>query len=207
MSTPSRVLILPGRGNSGPDHWQSHWEARHPSYRRVLQKEWDSPTLDDWLAALDAAIRADSRPTLLVAHSLSVSLVAHWAARRGASGASGGEADGEADDKTAAGHHPVVGALLVAPSDVEASGYPAGTSGFAPLPRTPLGFPAIVVASSDDPRVTTARASAFAEAWQARYVLAGAHGHLGSASLLGDWAFGAQLLEDLAVTAGVALPD
>ena len=30
------VLILPGLYNSGPEHWQSHWERAHPEFRRVL---------------------------------------------------------------------------------------------------------------------------------------------------------------------------
>ncbi|MGF6976089.1 putative alpha/beta hydrolase family esterase [Paraburkholderia sp. JPY465] len=175
-----RVLILPGRGDSGADHWQTHWENKHPAYRRVIQREWDNPRREDWVARLDAAIRDDPRPALLVAHSLSVSLVVHWAARHAG---------------------PVAGALLVAPSDVESDTYPPGTTGFAPLPTSPLPFPSIVVASTDDPRVTLPRAGAFADAWGSKFVVAGAYGHLGSASRLGDWPFGEQLLSDLAATA------
>ena len=33
----TRVLILPGLYNSGPDHWQSRWEAAHREFRRVMQ--------------------------------------------------------------------------------------------------------------------------------------------------------------------------
>ncbi|HXH94304.1 MAG TPA: alpha/beta hydrolase [Thermoanaerobaculia bacterium] len=28
------VLTIPGLWNSGPLHWQTHWEARQPSFRR-----------------------------------------------------------------------------------------------------------------------------------------------------------------------------
>ncbi|ABE36163.1 serine hydrolase family protein [Paraburkholderia xenovorans LB400] len=185
MTLDARILILPGRGSSGSDHWQSHWEAANPHYLRVQQDEWDSPVLDAWLPRLNAAIQAEAVPALLVAHSLSVSLVAHWASRYSG---------------------PVAGALLVAPSDVEAPSYPAGTSGFAPLPLRPLGFPAIVVASTDDPRVSVERARQFADAWGARFVLAGAYGHLGSASRLEDWPFGQLRLAELAKLAGVTLP-
>ncbi|MBD1551928.1 RBBP9/YdeN family alpha/beta hydrolase [Pseudomonas typographi] len=171
-----RVLILPGRGNSGEQHWQSIWESNHPAYQRVLQKEWDNPDLDDWVQALDAAINHDQTPVVLVAHSLSVSLVSHWAK-----------------------HHsgPVKAALLVAPSDVEAEDYPPGTVGFAPIPLQPLPFRTVVVASTDDPKVTLARAEQFAEAWGATLEIAGAHGHLGSAAELGAWDFGARLLRGL----------
>jgi predicted alpha/beta hydrolase family esterase len=39
----TRVLILPGLGNSGPDHWQSHWERGDAACRRVEQDDWDAP--------------------------------------------------------------------------------------------------------------------------------------------------------------------
>ena len=29
------VLTLAGLWNSGPQHWQTHWEARHPCWRRT----------------------------------------------------------------------------------------------------------------------------------------------------------------------------
>jgi carotenoid cleavage dioxygenase-like enzyme len=34
------VLIVPGWTNSGPEHWQSHWERAHPEWRRVEQADW-----------------------------------------------------------------------------------------------------------------------------------------------------------------------
>jgi predicted alpha/beta hydrolase family esterase len=172
-----RVLILPGRGGSGPDHWQSHWEQAHPAFRRVQQREWESPDRAEWVEALQAAVSESQRPTVLVAHSLSVSLVNHWAQQYP--------------------HGPVKGALLVAPSDVEAPAYPPGTTGFAPLPRQRLPFRSIVIASTDDPRVSLPRATEFAEAWGARLEVAGAHGHLGSASLLAAWPYGYGFLQEL----------
>lgn len=176
MTTSTRVLILPGRGNSGPAHWQSAWEAADASLVRVQQSEWDHPDRANWVASLDAAIHADDSPVVLVAHSLSVSLVAHWAAQHTG---------------------PVKAALLVAPSDVERDDYAPGTTGFAPIPLQPLPFRTIVVASDNDPRVTVERASAFADAWGAELKRAGAFGHLGSAENLGDWPFGKALLDEL----------
>ncbi|MHB8571229.1 MAG: alpha/beta hydrolase, partial [Metallibacterium sp.] len=37
------VLILPGLWNSGPQHWQTQWEARHAEWKRVLQRDWATP--------------------------------------------------------------------------------------------------------------------------------------------------------------------
>ena len=74
-------LILPGLGNSGVDHWQSYWSLAFRNASRVLQDEWDNPQLGPWLSRLDAAIAGGTRPAVLICHSLSCSLAAHWAAR------------------------------------------------------------------------------------------------------------------------------
>ena len=78
MTAP--VLIIPGLGGSGPEHWQSLWQARLPEARRVEQTDWDKPDRAGWIAQLDAAVAQSKRPPVLVAHSLSCALVACWAA-------------------------------------------------------------------------------------------------------------------------------
>jgi predicted alpha/beta hydrolase family esterase len=117
---------------------------------------------------------------VLAAHSLGCTLVARFADR--------------AAEATRAR---VRGALLVAPSDVDAPSYPKGTEGFAPMPLERLPFPSIVVASSDDEYVGLERARLFARSWGSRFVEAGAHGHLNSASRLGMWPLGQGLLDEL----------
>jgi predicted alpha/beta hydrolase family esterase len=170
------VLILPGLYDSGPEHWQSHWVAAHPDFRRVEQRDWTTPRAADWIANLDAAVRATGPDVVLVAHSLGCTLVSLWAA------ATGGV---------------VRGALLVAPSDTERPTYPPGTEGFTPMPLARLPFRSIVVASTDDPYVTLARAEHFAQAWGSEVVDIGPAGHVNSSSGLGAWPRGYALLEDL----------
>jgi serine hydrolase len=75
------VLIVPGLGGSGPVHWQSIWQTRNTSFRRVMQRDWDVPNLEEWLANLETVVREAEAPIVLVAHSLSCSLVAYWARR------------------------------------------------------------------------------------------------------------------------------
>lgn len=181
MPTETRVLILPGRGDSGDKHWQTFWERSHPNYRRVFQRDWDNPDVEEWVETLQQAITEDDSPAILVAHSLSVGLVAHWAARHAGPAYQG----------------PVKGALLVAPSDVEEPSYPPGALGFAPMPLVGLPFPSILVASTDDARVTLVRAQQFATAWGSRLLVPGAFGHLGSLAELGDWPYGYALLQEL----------
>lgn len=179
------VLVLPGRGGSGPDHWQTHWEAADASLVRVQQRDWDAPVRDEWVSTLIEALlaRVDNVDVVVVAHSLSVSLVSHLVAAW--------------PQLHPARRLPVRGALLVAPSDVEAASYPPGTTGFAPIPLARLPFRSIVVASSDDPRVTLERARRFADAWGAQFEVAGALGHIGSASQLADWPQGWRWLQAL----------
>ncbi|NVD35744.1 alpha/beta fold hydrolase [Marinobacter lutaoensis] len=78
-----RLLMLPGLGGSGPRHWQTLWASRQIGCRRFQPADWDRPDLADWLQALDEAIGECAAPVVLVAHSLSCLLVAHWALRPG----------------------------------------------------------------------------------------------------------------------------
>jgi predicted alpha/beta hydrolase family esterase len=91
----------------------------------------------------------------------------------------------------------VRGALLVAPSDVEAPNYPEGTDGFRPMPLERLAFSTIVVASRDDIWVDFSRAESFARAWGSRFVDVGDRGHINSDSKLGAWPEGQALLGSL----------
>lgn len=176
------VLILPGLGGSGPEHWQTRWQKLYPRHRRVVQLDWDRPEREAWLAALEAAIGAARERVVLVAHSLGCALVAHAATRPAAAR--------------------VKAALLVAPADVDSpSCTPAETQVFAPLPLQPLPFPATVVASETDPYVTLERARGFAAAWGANFVDAGPRGHLNAASGLGDWPAGRTILDALVARA------
>ncbi|MFV3130097.1 RBBP9/YdeN family alpha/beta hydrolase [Niveispirillum sp. KHB5.9] len=168
---PKPLAIIPGIGGSGEAHWQSHWQTGDPQTRRLDVPDWDRPDLGDWIAGLDRLVAGFMEPPLLVAHSLGCLLVAHWAGRA-----------------------PVAGALLVAPPDPSGPIFPAEAAGFGPVPRRPLPFPAIVVASSDDPYGSMAHAEGLAAAWEAELVMAGALGHINGASGLGDWVWGRQVL-------------
>jgi predicted alpha/beta hydrolase family esterase len=171
------VLLLPGYGDSGPGHWQSLWEASGPRFRRVVQRDWLEPRLDDWLAQLDRAVAACAAPPVLAAHSLACALVAHWVER-------GGRA--------------VRGALLVAPSDVEALAKVLdAVQSFAPVPLVRLPFPSIVVASDDDIYMPAERARACARAWGSRFVAIPGAGHITTESGFGPWPEGRALLEEL----------
>jgi predicted alpha/beta hydrolase family esterase len=136
---------------------------------------------------LRRGIEAADGPVVPVAHSLGCALVAHAAARWPSLIA-----------------RAVPAALLVAPADVDSPAHtPPETRGFAPMPRARLPFPATVIASADDPYVEIDRARAFAAAWGAAFVDAGAAGHINAASDLGDWPAGKACLEGLLARVGL----
>ena len=170
------VLILPGIGDSGPAHWQSLWQAANPGFQRVAQRDWEHPVCREWVATLEGSLQKMRGPVVLVAHSLGCLLVAHWAA---------------STTRT------VQGALLVAVPDPLGARFPVEAQGFAPLPRTPLPFPSVLVASSDDPYGSIPHAQACAAAWGSRWVNIGAAGHINAASGLGHWPAGQALLQTL----------
>jgi predicted alpha/beta hydrolase family esterase len=176
-----RVLLVPGGGNSGPLHWHTHWQADDPHIERVMQQDWTGGSREQWVGALDRHVRSSERPTILVPHSLGCIVVCQWAATRPASTG------------------PVVGAMLVAPADVDAEWPPEGSPyrNFRPVPFNALLFPAVLVASTNDPFLSLSRAREFTHAWQSRLELIGALGHIGSDSALGNWEHGRALLDEL----------
>ena len=173
---PPTILIIPGLQNSGPDHWQSHFERELEGCLRVEQSEWNAPVCDEWISVIDRAVQEHGDRAVLAAHSLGCTTVAHWAARY---------------------KRVIAGALLVGPSDVEAPTYPSGTTGFTPMSLERLPFPTIVVASRNDQFVTFERAQYFANCWGSELEDAGDAGHLNADSGYGPWPRGKELLRRL----------
>ncbi len=174
------VLIVPGLGGSGPHHWQTYLERSFPGVSRVHQDDWNLPDRAAWVDRLIAAVEA-SPGAVLVAHSLGCAVVAHAAAARP--------------------DLPATAALLVAPAEVDLE-YAASDSltGFGPMPCTPLPFRSIVVASTDDPFITLARARTVSDDWGAEFVEAGALGHINVDAGYGPWPEGERLLRRLITT-------
>ncbi|MEU4801957.1 alpha/beta hydrolase [Actinosynnema sp. NPDC023587] len=175
------VLFVDGWFGPDPGDWQELWARDLPGSARVGQDDWDVPERTAWVRRLDEAIAACDEPPVLVAHSLGVPTVVHWAAR----------------PRPAAGtDRRVRGALLVTPADVERNPDPA-IRGFAPLPVDALPFPAVLAASRTDRWMTPERARFFADAWGARFADVGEVGHLTVAEGPGPWDQGRELLDAL----------
>lgn len=168
------VLILPGLGGAGADHWQTAWQQAFPAMRRVEQSDWDRPAYPQWSARVSEAVSRSERPVVLVAHSLGTSLTMRWSFE---------------EPQLA---RKVAGAFLVAPTDRDRfDASPASpVRGWGPMILKRLPFPSMVLASLDDDRVAIERAQEFAAAWGSLFVPAGRLGHIGSAAKLGLWPFG-----------------
>lgn len=174
------ILLVPGLNDSGPEHWQTHWESRLDDCTRADLGSWDDPHRDAWADRLNQAIQRAGRPVILVAHSLGCHAVAWW---------------NELEQPGADG--PVLGALLVAPPEVEHDGVDPRLARFGPVQRAPLPFPSVLAASRDDAYIGFDRARRLARIWKSRFVDAGWLGHINADSGIGDWPFGQFLLRQL----------
>jgi predicted alpha/beta hydrolase family esterase len=90
----------------------------------------------------------------------------------------------------------VVGALLVAPGDVERVEMQHMLPSWSPIVRERLPFASTLVVSRDDPYCSFMRASALALAWGSQLVDVGACGHINAESNLGDWPQGHAFLKE-----------
>ena len=172
----TNYLIVPGLGNSDTDHWQTYFQNSGNNFYRVEQQEWDAPTCTDWIETIDRKVAEfDPATVVLVGHSLGCSTIAHWATKY--------------DRK-------IKGALLVAPSDLEAPQYTFPAIGFSPIPLDKLNFKTIVVASTDDIWVSIDRAKFFAEKWGSEFINIGNAGHINSASGHKNWDEGLAILKE-----------
>jgi uncharacterized protein len=173
----THYFIVPGLGNSGPEHWQTYFENSGNNFHRIQQKEWDAPVCNDWITKIDKSIEGyDPETVILIGHSLGCTAIAHWAVNY---------------------HNIVKGALLVAPSDIENPVYTFPAKGFSPIPLTKICFKTIVVASSNDPWVSPERSRYFADCWGSEYINIGNAGHINAATGYYKWLQGLEILKRL----------
>ncbi len=166
-SRDTDIVIVPGLGGSGPDHWQSRWQSKLPNAHRVEQRDWDNPLRPAWIAAITETVGRCERAVVVVAHSLGVIATVEAAAE---------------------GLIEIAGAFLVAPPADDAIGaIPAIDPAFVPVTRRRVNFPSILVGSRNDPYASIQETAELAEAWGAALVDAGEAGHINAASGHGPW--------------------
>lgn len=177
------VLFVPGLRDHVAEHWQTHLADEIPGSVTVEPLQVDRLSRDARVRALDDALAAIEGDVVIAAHSAGALMVANWALKP---------------------TREIRGALLVTPADVDnplPPGYPAfedlKANGWLPIPREPLPFPAIVVASRNDPLAQFEKVAGLARAWGAELHDAGDVGHLNPAAGYGPWPEALPLLEQL----------
>ncbi|WP_026623086.1 uncharacterized protein M728_001535 [Ensifer sp. WSM1721] len=169
----AHILIVPGYTNSGPGHWQTRWERKLSTARRVEQVEWSKPVREDWVARMVEEVNAAEKPVVVIAHSLGVATTVH-----------------------ALPHctRKIAGAFLVAPPEVANPNIrPKHLMTFGPYPRDPLPFPSIMIASRNDPFGSYEHAGDIANAWGSLLIDAGDAGHINTESGHGPWPEGSMV--------------
>ncbi|MBL9048726.1 MAG: alpha/beta hydrolase [Tabrizicola sp.] len=169
----TKTLIVPGLDGSPAPHWQNWWAATDPRALMVDLSDPARPSPTVWEAELASTILHHPN-CVLVGHSLGAVLIARiltkWPQLK------------------------VRAAMLVAPAETKGSDR---IGHFGQIPERPLGVPARLVASRNDPWMSFSRADKLAQSWEAVLVDLGHAGHINVASGFGPWPAGKWLRDDL----------
>jgi predicted alpha/beta hydrolase family esterase len=160
-------VLVPGRYDSGPEHWQSCWERCLPVWQRITLQNWQDPDVDRWVGAISRLTARSGKRAILVGHSL-----------------------GALASCCMALDHPdrVAGLMLVAPAE------PAKFEADDRVPACALGVPSVLVASHNDPFMSFRRAEHWARVCGSELVDLGEAGHINVEAGFGPWTYGLELL-------------
>lgn len=172
----TQILIAPGYGSSGEDHWQTYWEKEDNRFVRIEQKDWFQPSADEWAETIESYIGQASGEVVVVAHSLACIALVHWAQKTRLT---------------------LKGALLVAPPDANDEKLKHVIQGFSPVPMDLLPFKSIVLASTNDPYNSIDNTERFARSWGSDFINIGPKGHINAQSMLRNWPEGRIYLSKL----------
>ncbi len=175
-SSETSILVIAGYSGAaaiGEGHWQQRMVSKLSTAKIVEQDDWFYGSLSKAVAALVAAVKATDKPVVFVAHSAGCILVAHAVAALREAGVL----------------VRIKGAFLVAPpSQQELEKLePKIDAQMVKVPREPLPFVSIVIASSNDHFSTLEQSADIASAWGSDFVNAGEQGHINIDSGHGPW--------------------
>jgi uncharacterized protein len=171
-SSEASILCIAGHMGPGVDHWQRRLISKLSSARLVEQADWVHGSLSVAIDCLVDAVAVAEKPVVFVAHSVGASLVAHSVAALVARGVAAN----------------VRGAyLVVPPNEADLRAFHGIDPKFADVPRNPLPFQSLLVASRNDPHSSMEDSASLALAWGSVLVEAGEAGHIDHRSGHGPW--------------------
>ncbi|RHX85230.1 RBBP9/YdeN family alpha/beta hydrolase [Leptospira stimsonii] len=168
-----RTFLIPGISNSGPEHWQTHWEKLH-GFKRIQQEDWENPFYSVWEESLVRQIERTegSENSILIGHSLGCLLIA--------------KALGRLSNR-------IRGVFLVAPPDPNSAVFPKGLEEFGEFPQKSLGTQGLLLFSENDPYSKTEFSENLGKLWNLETINLGELGHINAQSQLGNWDSGFQI--------------
>ena len=124
------LLLVRGHDAVAARRWLADWQGRFPDAVAVELGLWDKPHRNTWVNKLNLAIQHAGRPVVVVTEGLACAALVWWA---------------EYERPSAQG--PVAGALLIDPPDVDRPGRDPRLAAFPSIPRSPLPFAAVLLAT------------------------------------------------------------
>ncbi|MBX3529817.1 MAG: serine hydrolase family protein [Rhizobiaceae bacterium] len=161
------ILFLPDGSQPPHDHWQSRWQQKLSTGRIVVPHVHHAPERGAWIDAVTDAVKGSTLPIVMVGHGhgifAAIAAVPHIMQR-------------------------VAGAFFAAPYDLGSEEAPMSSPhGWPTQIRSRLPFPAMLVASRNDPACSYETAEGLASGWGALLLDAGEAGHIDAESGYGPW--------------------
>lgn len=174
------IVNVPGYTNAGPAHWQTLLENKFFNFKRVTQQDWLNPVREDWIQGIEETVSQIEGDIILVGHSCGAVAIAQWA--------------------LACGSHKVIGALLVAPADIDSDTAIEAIHVQRPLPRAALPFNSKLIYSDNDEHSRAERSEQMGKEWGSDLILVKGASHFHTEAGFGAWPEAEQWIEQLAGT-------
>lgn len=163
------IILVPGLRDSDEYHWQSCWGRCFPFWRRISQRNWLEPDIENWISAIKRELATCPMPAILIGHSFGALASCRLVQTQSVN---------------------VVGIVMVAPAEPSFFGLEDAVS-----PKK-LPVPSIIFASQNDPLLPYKRAMFWAECWGGDLIDIGEAGHINAESGYGEWDYGLERLTE-----------
>ncbi len=157
------VILVPGLRDSDEYHWQSCWERRFPFWRRITQRNWIEPDIENWVSAIKRELVMCDLPAILIGHSYGALASCRLVQTQSCN---------------------IAGIAMVAPAE------PSLFELEEVIHPSELDAPSIMFASHNDPLMPFKRAQFWAQCWGSTLIDIGEAGHINAESGFGEWDYG-----------------